>query len=892
MIKININKHQQTADALEKLYKTLKLEKETQSNIIENVNNVWKGSAPALFCTSLDLTLKGGLYYKVMNTASKVYTTMDNALPKLKKQKAVCNSFPNCLRGESIVYDGSAMGTLMLEVNNLQGIYSTCDLIANTSKSVKGEMEGVIDGVSDLVDFGNCRELVQSACDKICRVTTLKNAIQKYAFEVGSISLGLSEDYKASYDKKLLEQVPKYYFGVKTYDEKIKCVEEVFELDQYMLTEKDITFLTNTLDEAFKNHDEKMIQKILEKLMKGDYPEAQKEDHIFHKDIILSYEVSADQNMIAKMLDELEKQGKKGETYYTLLRLSNYVDSDQKTGRFLDENDKLNRDFKVEVSVIDGKTVIDISIVDADNQKVKSKHRITAMDLEKEIVLSDDMRKLGFTEEYVERLRTMTCLDGDVEIAKYLAQHDYEKAFEVDLSICSACAGNNIVDYIMYLDQAGNVEEQQKLINMLLYNDTKNCSNYSHLLGSGYSTHEEYIELIIETLDKRSEAIKGLALALQQNGVADSDLNEIYAMESELFRQAGLYQALLKLYQCDFQDYDDLNNTMIGIQMVSMRDGYAYFQVSDLSMGANEESAINFSITTMGYDLDSNGNQTLIDAWDGAKLDIEIAYAEGVEIALADQDKIIKDSTIAINNYGYTVAYDTAIFAIEQAGIPMSTIIDTANNIEGVMDGNKKSGVDLVGNTFSYPYDKMIIGVKNNLPGADDENTALDKKISTHHKRISKVGGKVTKEISKYLQYQQNRQKAYDKESTLLFGKEATITITYAPPAGEDAGDMKPLENDVIKTEKTTAVSAVRREIMGNGDNIEEYYKDKYGNDQMAKEAAEQFWSEHAKLKEMQENLDPDNVHDVERFIRELDKTNEFTQPSIIEWMQGNDLYK
>lgn len=101
MININIEEHKKTIESLQELETTMVNEREKQHQYIEDMRPQWYGSTANAFLNGMPNMMDCGLYETTLNQVRQIKKVMEDSLPTIVSLKSTCNTFDNCLKGNT-----------------------------------------------------------------------------------------------------------------------------------------------------------------------------------------------------------------------------------------------------------------------------------------------------------------------------------------------------------------------------------------------------------------------------------------------------------------------------------------------------------------------------------------------------------------------------------------------------------------------------------------------------------------------------------------------------------------------------------------------------------------------------------------------------------------------
>lgn len=778
MININIEAHKRTLAALQELENTMINERENQKQNVDEMRPGWHGETTEAFLTGMPDMLQYGLYEKILNQVKKVRTIMEDALPEIVSLKSRCDTFDNCLKGTVPDNTLAATGNLMLDADKAEEIISALENIISYNEIVYEELNKIMSACNGLVDFGNCQENLYAAYSKIKKgIGVLKSALVAYRIQVLNLDKELRLKYAETYDLTDYNVIVQHTLMCHD-DSTIESIRGILEKDASEWSSKDAEIMAETLDRAFRQESEEIINLYIEYLVK--------ENTYQNGTFKTGYIVQTDTDAVTCILNAMKKAGMTGEAFYTLNRLNNYQYAQEKKGEGLF--------FMHNVSVVNGDICIKLDI--RNNNEIVNTMSFTSVDMKKEIQLTEDMEKLGFTEADIETFRRRVYSEGDIEFLKLLTGQNYADAFEYKISNCSSLTGENIVSYIMQLEYTNNCAEQEKIINTLLCNTELNNEFHKGCLFEN-STHGEYIDLILLTLDQDMTATKAFVTNKYKEMSQDA-LLEQYDYESRLFRQSSLWAAVDKIYTCDFRDYDKATGSSLAERLASMAHGYCYAQIEGLaSIGTSNESKYQFDFSLYRHEEDDAGNITTVDDFDGGRLRCVVEMNEGEDVELVKKQKRISDIRYELKMLPVKTAYNAAL------GVVDGYLPGTSNVVNTVAALSEDSKQECIDNILSFPLDSY----KEELSG---------------YCVAASVGQSVIDGIFEYYELQDAMERVEKDENELAMGKTSDIVMSYREKDGTKVNSATLL----LQSETMTAVSAVRSKQLMEEDGVKYYLED------------------------------------------------------------------
>lgn len=778
MININIEAHKRTLAALLELETTMINERENQNQYVDEMRPGWHGETADTFLIGMPYMLGYGLYERTLDQVKQVRTIMEDALPTIVSLKSRCDTFDNCLKGTVPDSTLAATGNLMLDTDKAGEIISALENIISYNESVYEDLNNIMSACGGLVDFGNCQESLDAAYSKIKKgIGGLKVALIAYRIQVLNLDKELSLKYAETYDSTDYNGMVQHTLMCYE-DSTIESIRSILEKDASEWSSEDEEFLAETLDKAFQQKSVEIINLYIEYLVK--------ENTYQNGTFKTGYIAQTDTDAVTCILNAMEKAGMTGEAFYTLNRLNNYAYTQEKKGEGLV--------FIHNVSVVNGDICIKMDI--RNNNKIVNTMSFTSVDMKKEIQLTEDMEKLGFTEADIEAFRRRVYSEGDIEFLKLLTGQNYADAFEYKISNCSSLTGENIVSYIMQLEYTNNCAEQEKIINTLLCNTEFNNEFHKGCLMEN-STHGEYIDLILLTLDQDMTATKAFVSGKYKE-MSQDELLEQYDYESRLFRQSSLWAAVDKIYTCDFRDYDNATGASMELLLPSMAHGYCYAQIEGLtSIGTCNESRYQFDFSIYRHEEDDAGNITTVDDFDGGRMRCVVEMNEGEDVELAKKQKRISDIRYELNMLPVKTLYNATMGLVDGA------VPGTSNVVNAVAALSANNGQECIDNILSLPL--------------DDYNEEL--KI---HCVAASVGQSVIDGIIDYFKLKDEMEKVGKDEKELAMGKTSDMVMTYKEKDGTEVNSATLL----LQSETMTAVSAVRSKQLMEEDGVKYYLED------------------------------------------------------------------
>ena len=836
MINIDIEEHKKTIEVLLEMETTMVNEREVQRQHIDGMRTQWNGDTSMVFLKDMPIMMDSGLYEKTLNQVRKMKQVLEDALPTIVSLKSTCDTLDNCLKGTTPDDSLAVTGNLMLNRVKMDELISTLDKILSYNDSIYSELDGIMNACGGLVDFGNCKDMLEDAYQKIKRMEALKLELSEYASKTEKLDSDLCSLYQEIWqeygdDIRVLIESGE--------GEGILEIQKILEMDAGEWSDKQAEQVANMLEHAFQQDNVELIDMCMEYFLK---------ENTFKENNKTGYIVQLDEDAITKITNALERQGKVGETFYTLNRLKNYQYFQEKNG------EKLS--CMHSVSLVDGKIQITFDIQNRNKNEILDTISFTSQNLKEEIQYTTELQKLGFSADDIEQMRRNTYSDGDIEFLDMLLQKDYENAFEYKLTKCSTLTGENIVSYLMNLETKGNCGEQQKIINTILHNSEYNNMVYKELLVD-YSTHEEYIDLILATLNQEIQTTQVVVSSNYPNMEEDA-LQEKYEYESRLFRQSSLWSAVQKIYTCDFDDYIKETNVLLGTCRNSITCGSAYAQITDLcSAGEYSECPYKFSFSI--YD---NVQDEVTGTWshqevEGSRYNCTVSITEGEGSESVKQINSIYDKRYQIKMLPIKLAGDVVFGG---AGINS----DQVNvMVEGLSDENKEI---LLTSMMDFSFGSYC----EKLEGLDT------------------VLGDVAPVVNRACEYLEfNREIATDIEDIkgIVMGKASCLTI-------ECEADTNRRAILQLQSEPMTAISAVRSMQILEEDGVKYFLQDVCEEDLGEDEYKDILKNVNIRRDTYIDKPKIDNFVELLNVINDNANGIKTNGINIYSWLQGADVYE
>ena len=413
----------------------------------------------------------------------------------------------------------------------------------------------------------------------------------------------------------------------------------------------------------------------------------------------------------------------------------------------------------------------------------------------------------------------------------------------------------------MNLEMKGNCAEQQKIINTLLHNSELNNMFFkdSH---PEMSTHGEYIDLILGTLDK--EIVITQNVVLQNYNQMNKDvLNEQFKYESRLFRQSSLWAAINKIYTDDFVEFDNQYGTGVSVASHSMAFGYSYAQIDDLISNGN---TYEFDFSIFCKEEDFTNRTTAIRELE-RKFDCSVTINQGIDIELVKKKIEIYDKRYEMKLIPVKIAWDVSVGLISKG-------VAGYENVVGFVDGiSNNAPKDCIDNVMSFPYSDYCEKM-------DELNIPLPETQAI-------IDG-----IFQYYELQDDIAKIQTEQQQLIMGKSSNLSMGF-----EDNSERMDME---LQGQTQTAVSIVRSDLLLNGDGLKCYFEDVC--DEMPEDEIDKAITIIMATREVKASynnyLKGQTIENELAYIQQLKKT---TQDELINrnidnkidvygWIQGGDL--
>ena len=699
--------------------------------------------------------------------------SLKDALPTKVSLKSTCDTLDNCLKGTTPDDSLAVTGNLMLNRVKMDELISTLDKILSYNDSVYSELDGIMNACGGLVDFGNCKDMLEDAYQKIKRMEALKLELSEYASKTEELDSDLCSLYQEIWQeygddiRALIESGE---------GEGILEIQKILEMDAGEWSDKQAEQVANMLEHAFQQDNVELIDMCMEYFLK---------ENAFKENNKTGYIVQLDEAAITKITNALERQGKVGETFYTLNRLKHYQYFQEKNG------EKLS--CMHSVSLVDGKIQITFDIQNRNKNEILDTISFTSQNLKEEIQYTTELQKLGFSADDIEQMRRNTYSDGDIEFLDMLLQKDYERAFEYEIVKCSSFTGINIVSYLMNLEDNKNCDEQLKIINTILYN-----KEYDNTISQGTFPEEsgrgEYIDLVLSTFNQDMVLTQAYAMQNYKN-IQKDELKEQYDYESELYRQSSLWTAIKRIYTADYHEFDRDNKLNVSsILGDSMATEYGYAQINSLDYDGN---GYKFDFSLYYREFDFENETTYITQRDNAKFSCNLGIIQGLDISLFLEEKEISNKKHELYMLPIKTGYDLVV------GTLTAGIAGSDNIIAALEGGLQKDSQKVVHNVLSVPYSKYW----KNLEKCDIPIQSVKT---------------ITDAVFKYKKLQAEIVELNSKEQLMMMGKLSTFSM------GFDC-DM-PIETQRVEAQLQnqgqTVVSIVRSNLLLEEDGLKYYFED------------------------------------------------------------------
>lgn len=641
----------------------LKAEKEKQQGNIAYTKKHWQGTAADTMYSAFTGFLDSGDYAKAYEQVKKMRIFLEDSLPEINALLARCEGFMDQLTSDSYVepirpaVGNNAErngGILSLNYNRIATIKNLCNEIEEENKSLRYELESIMDSCGGLV--GGMHDELGVASAKLNRVSNYHDSFQRYEHGIralesemilalrslisntvklrlesrmsgvgyGSGSGKLTDMYNLAYlSEEELRALVEQFTKVDDTEAMQVVAEQIFAKDYNLWSDAETSFIAQTFDYIVGCDNTELIEAYVKNMLFETYSEPKCMDVSYYTGnstkYVTDYQVQANTQMLAVLMAQLDPSTQ-GEAYYTLNRIAKMqmdsVNLSLSSGEVQSPSGGANL---VTVQLINGEIQLNFAVgtqkENTDSIKVKDSQVLTVCDMGK-VITNDEMKellKLGFTVEDIEQMKLSAVTDGDVKFVDSLANREYVEAFDITPCSISSAMAACLTSYLMDLEYADQTEEIQSMINGILQTSPQNslCLN---------DTRGGYLDII------RSNLVEGIELAnISVLGVESGSEEERAIIENakRIYKQYGLWTAVDTIYNYDW-GIDEL-----GAYTHSFANGYCHAIISELEDGnGSADNQYDFKINLRFVE---DGTDPL----EGCYVRAELAKVANVDIAEA-----------------------------------------------------------------------------------------------------------------------------------------------------------------------------------------------------------------------------------------------------------------
>lgn len=572
----------QAVDVYKEMEKQLKAEKDKQKGNLTYTKKYWQGAAADTMYSAMNGFLDTGDYAKAYEQVHKMRVFLEEALPEINALLVRCEGFREQLNSDSYVepmrpaagnnteHNG---GILSLNYDRIAMIKNLCNEIEAENRSLRYELEGIMDSCSGSVD--GMQEELSAASAKLNRVANYHDSFQRYEHDmrgleeqmilelrplisnivkarldsrgmtVGSASTKLEDAYNLAYmsDEELRALVEQF---TKVDDTEAMQVvaNQIFAKDAGDWSDAEAAFIARTFDYVLRCDNTRLIQAYLQNMWVESYSAPECANVSYYTGTptkyTADYQVQPDTQMLALLMAQLDP-ATQGEAYYTLNRIAKMqMDSVSVSLSPSAVQNPSGGANLVTVQTVNGAVQINVLVgTQAQNAygvNAKDSQVITVWDMNK-VITSDEMQelmKLGFTAEDVESMRLSAVTDADVRFVDCLASREYSSAFDIAPCNISSSMANCLTFYLMNLEYADQTEEIESMLNGMLQTSQQNCQALNNTRGS-------YLSIIRSNLIEGIELANVNVLSTERGSIEEQTIIE---NANRIYKQYGLWTAV------------------------------------------------------------------------------------------------------------------------------------------------------------------------------------------------------------------------------------------------------------------------------------------------------------------------------------------------------------
>lgn len=743
----------QAVEVYKEMEKELKAEKDKQKGNLTYTKKYWQGAAADTMYSAMNGFLDTGDYAKAYEQVQKMRVFLEEALPDINALLVRCEGFREQLNSDSYVepvrpaagnnteHNG---GILALNYDRIAMIKNLCNEIEAENRSLRYELEGIMDSCSGSVD--GMQEELGVASAKLNRVANYHDSFQRYEHDirgleeqmilelrplisnivkarldsrgmtVGNASTKLEDAYNLAYlsDEELRALVEQF---TKVDDTEAMQVvaNQIFAKDAGEWSDAEAAFIAQTFDYLLRCDNTQLIQSYLQNMWVESYSAPECADVSYYTGTptkyTADYQVQPDTQMLALLMAQLDP-AIQGEAYYTLNRIAKMqMDSVSVSLSPSAVQNPSGGANLVTVQTVNGAVQINVLVgTQAQNAygvNAKDSQVITVWDLG--AVSGKRLADLGLSEEQIEAMRLSVLIDDDAKLMTNLFAGSYKEAFDVPIANLGADMKTALGYYGIELGRLleDGCTELEDLVNGIVYTDEERC------YMEGYRA-EDYLEMMTVQTGVIREMYTALMLSGDLTGEEvrnySANINEMYSFWYSLYEVMD--EGDIKTASNNTELWYSRGDCAIKLSDIE-KDGTDMTYNLNLYVNDSSSAVIKTMSVASGCVMNPNGTDGVYGLWKSKQIQEEI---DTLWMSQA------WDTTI-----GLLTIYSPA------AGSIIKTAADQLNGVsmsEFLSDGSKIPAVKNQMNSYSSSGALLLqklVGYAENKKKLENEKASIDK---------------------------------------------------------------------------------------------------------------------------------------------------------------------